>query len=195
MTDLPEVPIVDSHVHLWDPRRFRMPWLDDNAHLRQRFELREFSEHTQGLPIEAIVYLQVDVTPAYGLLEATWAAEQVERAGRVAGIGAQGWCGARAAWVGQAAGEGAARWAARARLSTMVTAAAISAALRAIRVICQPAMPPVREPLMDHAPVAEDYTAAPYLQRDRSTCRWIGVGCLRESSTGSAEIPAYGGTT
>jgi L-fuconolactonase len=81
-----EVPIVDSHVHLWDPHRFRMPWLDDNTHLHQRFGMPEFSEQTEGLPVEAIVYLQVDVTPAYGLLEATWAAEQAERDGRVAGI-------------------------------------------------------------------------------------------------------------
>jgi L-fuconolactonase len=80
------VPIVDSHVHLWDPRRFRMPWLDDNSHLRQRFELPDYAEHTRGLLVEAMVYLQVDVTPAYGLLEAAWAAEQAERDGRVLGI-------------------------------------------------------------------------------------------------------------
>jgi L-fuconolactonase len=63
-----------------------MPWLDDNALLRQRFELPEYAEHTAGLPVQAMVYLQVDVTPAYGLLEATWAAAQAERDARVVGI-------------------------------------------------------------------------------------------------------------
>jgi L-fuconolactonase len=81
-----ELPIVDSHVHLWDPRRFRMPWIDGNAQLSQRYELPEYAEHTRGLPVEAMVYLQVDVTPAYGLLEATWAAEQAVRDQRLAGI-------------------------------------------------------------------------------------------------------------
>jgi L-fuconolactonase len=81
-----DIPIVDSHVHLWDPMRFRMPWIDDNAQLRRRFELAEFSEHAEGMPVEAMVYVQVDVTPAYGLLEAAWAAEQAERDPRVAGI-------------------------------------------------------------------------------------------------------------
>jgi L-fuconolactonase len=86
VTDMLDVPIVDSHLHLWDPRRFRMPWIDDNAHLRQPFGLAEFSEHSQGLAVEAMVYLQVDVTPSYGLLEATWAVEQAERDSRLAGI-------------------------------------------------------------------------------------------------------------
>jgi L-fuconolactonase len=83
---MPDFPIVDSHVHLWDPRRFRMPWIDDIPPLRHPFELTEYSEHTQGLRVEAMVYLQVDVTPAYGVLEATWAAEQAKRDPRLLGI-------------------------------------------------------------------------------------------------------------
>lgn len=68
--------IVDSHVHLWDPRRFRMPWLDDLDPLRQPFGLDTFAEHARGLTIDQVVYVQVDTTPAYGLLEARWAVQQ-----------------------------------------------------------------------------------------------------------------------
>jgi L-fuconolactonase len=68
--------IVDSHVHLWDPRRLRMPWLDGDAVLEKPFGRAEFAEATRGLDVEAIVFVQVDVTPAYGLLEARWAAAQ-----------------------------------------------------------------------------------------------------------------------
>jgi L-fuconolactonase len=60
-----------------------MPWLDDNARLRRAFGLAEFASDAQGLQVEAVVYVQVDVTPAYGLLEARWAVAQDER---VAGI-------------------------------------------------------------------------------------------------------------
>ncbi len=65
-----EGPIIDSHVHLWDPRRFRMPWLDDIPELRRAFGTAEYSEDARQLPVSGVVYVQVDVTPAYGLLEA-----------------------------------------------------------------------------------------------------------------------------
>jgi L-fuconolactonase len=71
-----EDPIVDSHVHLWDPRRFRMPWLDVIDDLRRPFETDAFAEHTRDLPVNEVVYVQVDTTAAYGLLEARWAAAQ-----------------------------------------------------------------------------------------------------------------------
>ncbi len=73
---MPDGPVIDSHVHLWDPQRFRMPWLDDNAQLNRALGSNEFSLDSDGLGVEAVVYVQVDVTPAYGLLEARWATEQ-----------------------------------------------------------------------------------------------------------------------
>ncbi len=73
---MPDEPVIDAHVHLWDPGRFRMPWLDDNARLNRAFGPTEFARATDGLSVEAVVYVQVDVTPAYGLLEARWAAAQ-----------------------------------------------------------------------------------------------------------------------
>jgi L-fuconolactonase len=73
---MPDVPIVDAHVHLWDPAHFRMPWLDDNARLNHAFGPSEYARDTDGFGVESVVYVQVDVTPAYGLLEARWAAAQ-----------------------------------------------------------------------------------------------------------------------
>ena len=70
------MPVIDAHVHLWDPRRFRMPWLDDNPRLNRAYGSSEFERDSVGLDVEAVVYVQVDVTPAYGLLEAHRAAEQ-----------------------------------------------------------------------------------------------------------------------
>ena len=72
---MPPSPIVDSHVHLWHPTRFRMPWLDGNALLDRPYGLADFRAHAQGVDVEGIVYLQVEVSPAYALLEARWVAE------------------------------------------------------------------------------------------------------------------------
>jgi L-fuconolactonase len=72
---MPLGPIVDSHVHLWDPTRFRMPWLDGNERIGKPFGLADFREHSAGLEVEGIVYLQVEVTPPYALLEARWVAD------------------------------------------------------------------------------------------------------------------------
>jgi len=65
-------------VHLWDPRQFRMPWLDDKPRLNRPFGLPE------DAPVDAFVYVQVDTTPAYALLEAHQAANDEGLAGVVA---------------------------------------------------------------------------------------------------------------
>jgi L-fuconolactonase len=83
---MPLGPIIDSHVHLWDPTRFRMPWLDDNDKIGKPFGLSEFREHSAGFEVEGIVYLQVEVTPPYALLEATWVADQPNDGPPILGI-------------------------------------------------------------------------------------------------------------
>jgi L-fuconolactonase len=79
-------PIVDAHLHLWDPHHFRMSWLDGNDLLNRRYGLDEYRAHTEGLPIEAMVYLQVDVEPPYALLEAQWVAERAAEDPRLQAI-------------------------------------------------------------------------------------------------------------
>ncbi len=72
---MPSIPILDAHVHLWDPIRFRIPWLDGIPSLNQTMSIRDYAAATGGLPIEGIVYLQVEVAPPYALLEAAEIAE------------------------------------------------------------------------------------------------------------------------
>ena len=67
---MPELPIIDAHVHLWNPGQLRIPWLDGNSLLEQPYGLTDYAAHTVGLKVEALVYVQVDVAPAYALVEA-----------------------------------------------------------------------------------------------------------------------------
>jgi L-fuconolactonase len=83
---MPDFPIVDAHLHLWDPQHFRLAWLDGNEQLNQRFGLPEYAQHTQGIAIAAMVYLEVDVDPHYALLEARWVAERAREDPRIQAI-------------------------------------------------------------------------------------------------------------
>jgi len=69
---MPDFPIIDAHLHLWDPQRFRMSWLDGNDTLDRPIGLEQYREQTQGIAVEAMVYVEVDVEPHYTLLEAQW---------------------------------------------------------------------------------------------------------------------------
>ncbi len=61
---MPSIPIIDAHVHLWDPDQLRIPWLDGNPTLNHPFGLADYAAHTAGLNVAAFVYVQVDVAPA-----------------------------------------------------------------------------------------------------------------------------------
>jgi L-fuconolactonase len=83
---VPDLPIVDSHVHLWDPQWFRMAWLDGDDLLGKAYGLGDYREHTRGVEVAAMVYLEVDLAPQYTLLEARWAAERAAEDSRLQAI-------------------------------------------------------------------------------------------------------------
>ena len=67
---MPQIPIIDSHVHLWDPERVPIPWLSNVPPINKRRTLDDYRQATAGLDITGIVYLQVEVAPPFALLEA-----------------------------------------------------------------------------------------------------------------------------
>lgn len=78
--------MIDTHVHLWNPAKLRLRWIDGDALWDKRFDLEEYREATRGLPIEAMVYAEVDVAPQYALIEALAFEDRVKREPRLAGL-------------------------------------------------------------------------------------------------------------
>ncbi len=83
---MPEMTIIDGHVHLWDPVAIRIPWLDGIDLLNQPLGLREYHDQTSGIDVAAIVYVQVDAAPEDGLREIRWVVEHAREDWCMAGI-------------------------------------------------------------------------------------------------------------
>jgi L-fuconolactonase len=62
--------IVDTHQHLWDLAKLRLPWLAAGDPLHRCFVVRDYVEASRGLGIDKAVYMEVDVDPAQHLAEA-----------------------------------------------------------------------------------------------------------------------------
>lgn len=67
--------VVDTHVHLWDVKRFAYPWLREIPALDRSFLLDDYRSAIGNVPVTAMVFVQCDAAPAHGLDEARWVAE------------------------------------------------------------------------------------------------------------------------
>jgi predicted TIM-barrel fold metal-dependent hydrolase len=64
------LPIVDTHQHLWDLDKLRLPWLEKGGKLGRSFVTKDYIAATQGLNIVQAVYMEVDVAEDQKELEA-----------------------------------------------------------------------------------------------------------------------------
>lgn len=71
-------PVTDSHVHLWDPARFRYPWLASVPALAHAHDLPAYTASLAGFPVTRRVFVQCECDPAQARDEALWAAGQPE---------------------------------------------------------------------------------------------------------------------
>jgi L-fuconolactonase len=56
--------IVDSHQHVWDLQRFRLPWLDHAGPVLKRdYSIRDYQAAAAGLNVRRAVYIEVSVEP------------------------------------------------------------------------------------------------------------------------------------
>ncbi|MCB0083174.1 MAG: amidohydrolase family protein [Caldilineaceae bacterium] len=79
-------PIVDTHLHLWDPGYLRYPWLDEIPLLNRPHLLDDYNRATGPLQVEKMVFLQCEVDFAQFQEEADWVSGLAQTDPRIQGM-------------------------------------------------------------------------------------------------------------
>jgi predicted TIM-barrel fold metal-dependent hydrolase len=87
-TTAPPIPIIDTHQHLWDLRKFKPPWLKgaDVAKINRPSNMEQYRAAAKGLNVVKTIYMEVDVDPRQQVEEAEWV-EAVSRSGNTLMVG------------------------------------------------------------------------------------------------------------
>ena len=81
-----DIPIVDAHLHVWDPGRLSYPWLDEVPVLNRRFVLADYRDACGSIEIDKMVFLQCETDTAQYQQEADWVAALAKQDTRIEGI-------------------------------------------------------------------------------------------------------------
>jgi predicted TIM-barrel fold metal-dependent hydrolase len=75
------LPVIDTHQHLWDLKKFKLPWqaVEDVPALRRDFVMSDYLQATKGLNVVKTVYMEVDVSPEQQMAEADYVTELCKR--------------------------------------------------------------------------------------------------------------------
>ncbi len=66
------IPVIDTHQHLWDLSRFRLPWLADGGPLAEDHLMDRYLAEAAGINLAGTIYMEVDVDPAQHVAEAEY---------------------------------------------------------------------------------------------------------------------------
>jgi L-fuconolactonase len=83
---VPDFPIVDTHVHLYDPAAISFPWMADFPTLNVRHLSDEFSAAIAPVVVDKLVFVEVDAGPGLHLAEAGWVEALAKSDKRIAAI-------------------------------------------------------------------------------------------------------------
>ncbi|EPR66747.1 amidohydrolase family protein [Cyclobacterium qasimii] len=82
-----KIPLIDTHLHLWDLNHLDYPWLQNPENpLSRNFLLADYQDATAGLPIEKMVFVECARDPAQYLQEVDWVKGIQEKAPRISGM-------------------------------------------------------------------------------------------------------------
>ncbi len=83
---MPDFPIVDSHVHLYDVTRLRYGWLHGAPKINRTYLLADFDAARGAVQVEKLVFAEVAVDAGLHLDEAAFVQEMADRDPRLCGM-------------------------------------------------------------------------------------------------------------
>jgi len=69
------IPIIDTHLHLWDPTNLDYPWLKDVPQLNRAFLIEDYRDATQAFNIEKMVFVQCEAAFEQYRQEVNWVSD------------------------------------------------------------------------------------------------------------------------
>ena len=81
-----DFPIIDSHLHIWDPEAVSFDWLADVPSLNRSYLPAEYQKITDAYSIEKMVFIQAEAVFAQYEEEVAWVTRQAEIDPRISGI-------------------------------------------------------------------------------------------------------------
>ena len=83
---MPDFPIVDTHLHLWDPHHLRYPWLDEVPILNRKYLLPDYNKACDPVRVESMVFVQCEADFSQAMDEANWISSLAQQEPRIKGI-------------------------------------------------------------------------------------------------------------
>lgn len=83
---MPNFPIVDTHLHIWDLKRLRYPWLPNVPKLNRDHLIAEYRQACGPVQVAKMVFLQCEADFALFQEEADWVTEVARIDPRIRGI-------------------------------------------------------------------------------------------------------------
>jgi L-fuconolactonase len=83
---VPNFPIVDAHVHIYDPSAIRFDWMSSVPKLNHAHLPADYTRLTAGVEVDTFVFVEVDAAPGEHLREAEWVSKQAESESRLRGM-------------------------------------------------------------------------------------------------------------
>jgi L-fuconolactonase len=83
---MPDFPIIDAHLHLYDTRILAYPWMEEVPSLAHPHLMADFDAARGGVPLEAAIFVEVDAAPGQHLREVDFVSRLAASEPRIAGI-------------------------------------------------------------------------------------------------------------